>query len=60
MQIGLLTIHCLEDAMALFSDSMNHDLLSIIKKKAYQQKKISLIKKKIADKTKKRSFHLRN
>ncbi|AYA42312.1 outer membrane usher protein [Xenorhabdus nematophila] len=55
MQIGLLTIHCLEDAMALFSDSMNHDLLSIIKKKHINRKNI-FNKKKIADKTKKDHF----
>ncbi|WP_086107417.1 outer membrane usher protein [Xenorhabdus vietnamensis] len=63
MQIGLLTIHCLEDAMALFSGSMNHDLLSINKKSNSNKKSNNnrkntfnknrvINKKKIADKTK--------
>ncbi|MBD2784118.1 outer membrane usher protein [Xenorhabdus sp. DI] len=41
MQTGLLTIHCSEDAMALFSDFMNHDFLSDNRKIISNRKTIS-------------------
>ncbi|WP_047679076.1 MULTISPECIES: outer membrane usher protein [Xenorhabdus] len=55
MQIGLLTIHCSEDVMALFSDSMNHYFSSINKKKNSNNintfnKKYVINKKKITNK----------
>ncbi|WP_340616584.1 outer membrane usher protein [Xenorhabdus entomophaga] len=51
MQIGLLTIHCLEDAMALFSDSMNHDSSSF-NKKTNSNRKNTCHKNRVVNKNK--------
>ncbi|MDX7998965.1 outer membrane usher protein [Xenorhabdus sp. Reich] len=51
MQIGLLTIHCSEDAMALFSDSINHDFSST-NRKANSNRKNIFNKKKVVNKKK--------